>query len=124
MSDGDSIIGAVTDTVKDLGKETLKQIVGTPGSVAKGAGGQILNKDNPEEEAKKAQLKAEEFARIRAIEAEMAQIRQQNDQKNGPQVEKTEDKKIEALQKQNGPKIDEASRQAVGRAEQGRNFKG
>lgn len=124
MSDGDSIIGAVADTVKDLGKDTLKQIVTTPGSVAKGAGTQVLNRNTPEEEAKKARQKAEEFARIREIEAEMAQIRQQSDQKNGPQVEKTEEKKIETLQNQSGSKIDEASRQAVGKAEQGRNFKG
>lgn len=120
MSDGDSVAGAL----KDLGRETIKQIAQVPKGIVTGASGQILTKDTEEREAEKKAEKMATFQRIKEIEAEMAAIRSQNEQKKGPQTPQSAVEQQEI--KSSGPKktIDEASRQAVGRAEQGRNFKG
>ena len=120
MSDGDSVSGALAD----LGKEAVKQIVNVPKSFATGAAAQVLKQDSEEKEAQKKAEKMATHYRIREIEAEIEAIRMHNAQKKGPEV-LTEKEKTELVQQQQpGKKMDEASRQAVGRAEQGRNFKG
>jgi hypothetical protein len=120
MSDGDSVSGALAD----LGKEAVKQIVNVPKGFAAGAASQVLTQDSEEKEARKKAEKMATFYRIKEIEAEIAAIHAQNEQKKGPEV-LTEKEKTELVQQQQpGKKMDEASRQAVGRAEQGRNFKG
>lgn len=119
MSDGDS----VATGLKDLSRETVKQIKSVPKSIVLGAKGQMLNKDTEEEEERKKKEMAQTHARIKEIEAEMAAIRAQNEQKRGPEV-LSEKEKLEAVQAPKQKRMDEASRQAVGRAEQGRNFKG
>lgn len=120
MSDGDSVGGIL----KDLARETVKQLIKTPVTIAKGVGTQAIGQDSEEKEARKKQEKAETYQRIKAIEAEIAQIRAANEKKTGPEVVKSSETQQDNA---NGPKIkkiDEASRQALGRAEQGRNFKG
>lgn len=126
MSDGDSIFGAVADAGKDLVKETFKQVVGASGASLKSATQQVAGFTSEEEELKKKAEQAATFQRVKAIEAEMAQIAQQNAQKNGPEeVQRTEAKEEDGPNTSNTQHpMDEASRQAVGRAEQGRNFKG
>ncbi len=127
MSDGDSsILGSVADAGKDFVKETVNQVAGSASSSLKTVTQQVAGYTSEENEMKKKAQQAATFQRIKAIEAEMAQIASQNAQKKGPDiVQKT------VLDEENGPsttnsrpKIDEASRQALGRAEQGRNFKG
>jgi hypothetical protein len=120
MSDGDSVSGIL----KDLAKETVKQVVKTPITIAKGVTSQAIGQDSEEKEARKKQEKAETHQRIQAIEAEIAQIRAANDKKTGPEVVKSSEAQQD---NSSGPKVKkmvEASRQALGRAEQGRNFKG
>ena len=74
---------------------------------------------------KKKQDQIITFNRIKQIEAEMAQIRQAEARKTGPQIALKPQSSVAAEDADGKPKvIDEASRQAVGRAEQGRNFKG
>lgn len=116
----DSIAG----TLKDLGKETLKQTFNVPKTLAKGAFQQTVKTNSEEEAAKKLAEQAVTHNRIQQIEAEMAQIRAQNEKRTGPEIQKSEEQKLEAQQQSQGKNLDEASRQAVGRAEQGRNFKG
>lgn len=127
MSDGDSILGQVGDTLKDLGKDVLKQFTGAPTEIVKTVTQQTVGKtDSPEEAAKKQQTGIEEMSRLSQIEAEIAQIAKKREQLTGPEIpsSKTQQNEDELNTKQKGPQIDEASRQAVGRAEQGRNFKG
>ncbi len=125
MSDGDSIAGAVADTAKDFGKGLVSEIVSSTTSAVKSAGQQITGTKTPEEEAKEKAEKYATFNRIKQIEAEMAQIRQKTAQKQGPQIEQKQQSAVEVEDADGKPKVlDEASRQAVGRAEQGRNFKG
>lgn len=126
MSDGNSILGAVADAGKDFVKETFKQVAGAGGASLKSATQQVAGFTSEEDEMKKKTEQAATFQRVKAIEAEMAQIAQQNAQKKGPEVVQ----RTEAIE-EDGPSVsntqhpmDEASRQAVGRAEQGRNFKG
>lgn len=123
MGDGNSVSG----TLADLAKETVKQAVKMPVSIAKGAGQQIVGKDSEEEEARKRAEKTATFNRIKAIEAEMVQIRrieEQKQQQRQQQQVSTPSQRTTFETNANGKKLDEASRQAVGRAEQGRNFKG
>ena len=121
MSDGDSVTGQL----KDLGKETVKGVLSVPKSIIKATPGQVLNQDSEEKEAKKRQEKTATYYRIKEIEAEIAAIRRENEKKQGPEVIKSS----ETTQSEDGSNkktkaMDETSRQAVGRAEQGRNFKG
>ena len=121
MSDGDSIYGQLTD----LAKETTKQVLNVPKSIVKGIGTQTVGQDSVEKEAKKNQEKALTYHRIKEIEAEIARIRAENDKKTGPEVVKSSEAQSQGDSSGNKPKkLDEASRQALGRAEQGRNFKG
>ena len=121
MSDGDSVSGQL----KDLGKEAGKQILSVPKTIAQGVKGQVLNQDSQEKEAKKKQEKAATYYRIREIEAEIAAIRRENEKKQGPEVIKSsETSQSSDKPNKKAKSLDEASRQAVGRAEQGRNFKG
>ncbi|MDO8269523.1 MAG: hypothetical protein Q7T54_02525 [Candidatus Levybacteria bacterium] len=121
MSDGNSIGGALAD----LAKETVKQVATTPLDIAKEAGQQIVGHNSEEEELKKRAEKMATFQRIKQIEAEMAQIRNIEEQKNQTQTKSiTTPSHLEKFGQSKTKKIDEASRQAVGRAEQGRNFKG
>lgn len=124
MSDGDSIAGAVGDALKDLGREAVKQIAGTGTSSIKAAASQLGKTVSPEEEAKKKAEQIKTFQRVKEIEAEMKQIAAQNAQKTGPEIPKNENRDELQTQDKNKTSIDEASRQALGRAEQGRNFKG
>ncbi len=120
MSDGDSVSGALAD----LGKETVKQIVQIPKNLASSAASQVLTQDSEEKEAQKKAEQIANFQRVKEIEAEIEKIRVENEKKKGPEV-LTEKEKMEAVQQQSSSQpMDEASRQAVGRAEQGRNFKG
>lgn len=118
----DSIGGAF----KDLARETVKQVSKTPASFARSAASQIVASNESEEQAKLKQAdKAMAHQRIKEIEAEMARIRNQSEQKqaqeSGPAYKNT----LEKIASRGGKKkMDELSRQAVGRAEQGRNFKG
>ena len=126
MSDGDSILGQVGDSLKDLGKDVVKQITGTPTEIVKTVKQQTVGKtDSPEEQAKKQKTGAEEMARRAQIEAEIQRIAKQREQLTGPEISslKTEENP-DGLEIKKTQQIDEASRQAVGRAEQGRNFKG
>lgn len=120
MSDGDSVTGGL----KDLGRETVKQIASVPKSLLTGAASQVVNSDSGEEEAKKKAEKALTFQRVKEIEAEMRQIAAENSKKEGPDVKLQKENHTELQKKEMQKKPDEASRQAVGRAEQGRNFKG
>ncbi len=119
MSDDNSVGGGL----KDLGSETLKQVVSIPKSMVKGAIKQAANTDSEELEAQKKADQAATFQRVKEIDAEMASIRQQNEQKTGPEIQSS-DNNINELNNNQSRKTDEASRQAIGRAEQGRNFKG
>ncbi len=119
MSDRNSIGGALSD----LAKETVKQVVSAPLTIAKGIPGQVVNRDSEEIAAKKKAEKVATFHRIKEIEAEMSQIRTQNQQKEQattPSYKKT----LESIASRGHKKLDEASRQAIGKSEQGRNFKG
>ncbi len=120
MSDGDSVSGAL----KDLGREAVKQIASIPKSLLTGAANQVTKPDSEEKEAEKIAEKAATHARIQQIEAEMAAIRAQNEKKTGPEIVSEREKMEEMQNQQQKPQLDEASRQAIGKAEQGRNFKG
>jgi hypothetical protein len=124
MSDGDSIAGSVTDSLKDLGKEAIKQVAGSASSSVKTATQQVTGFKTEEEEAKQKEEQIKTHARIKQIEVEMAQIRAENEKKEGPEIQKRESQSFEEAQAKNSQKVDEASRQAIGKAEQGRNFKG
>jgi len=125
MSDGDSIAGAVADTAKDFGKSLVSEIVTSATSTVKTATSQIAGAKTPEEEAKEKADKIATFNRIKQIEAEMAEIRRQEERKKGPQMAPKQQSAVQMEDADGKPKVlDEASRQAVGRAEQGRNFKG
>ena len=127
MSDGDSILGQVGDTLKDIGKDVVKQFTGAPTEIVKTVTQQTVGKtDSPEEAAKKQQTGIEEMARRSQIEAEISQISKQRGQLTGPVIpsSNTERSGNELSTQQKGQQVDEASRQAVGRTEQGRNFKG
>lgn len=121
MADGDSIGGIL----KDLGKETVKQIASVPKTLVTGAASQVVNTDSEEIEAKKKAEKVATYGRIQAIEAEIRQLATQRSQKQGPEIPKSDNQQInESGDAEKVKKVDEASRQALGRAEQGRNFKG
>jgi Zn-dependent M16 (insulinase) family peptidase len=118
----DSIGGAF----KDLARETVKQVSKTPVSFAKSAASQIVGSNESEEQRKLKQAeKAMTHQRIKEIEAEMAHIRNQNEQKRSQEDGSTYKNTLEKIaSKGKLKKMDEQSRQAVGKAEQGRNFKG
>jgi len=120
MSDGDSVGGVL----KDLAKETVKQVANVPKGLALSATSQIINQDSEEKEAEKKAQKAMTFQRIKEIEAEIARIRSQNERKTGPEVISQKEASEVASDAKKPKKPDEASRQAIGRAEQGRNYKG
>ena len=120
MSDGDSIGGVL----KDLAKETVKQVVNVPKSIASGAVSQVLKQDSEENEVKKQQEKVVTFQRIKALEAEIAQIRNASQHKKESETLSSNKSATDNTTSTKTKTIDEASRQAVGRAEQGRNFKG
>lgn len=127
MSDSDSILGQVGDTLKDIGKDVVKQFTTAPTEIAKTVKQQTIGKEEaPEDLAKKQQAGIAEIARRAQIEAEIAQISKQKEQLKGPEIPslKTEQDGDGLNTQQKGQQIDEASRQAVGRSEQGRNFKG
>jgi len=125
MSDGDSIAGAVADSAKDFGKSLVSEIVSSTTSSVKTATSQIAGAKSSEEEAKEKADKIATFNRIKQIEAEMAQIRQAEAQKKGPQISQKLQSSVNISDQEDKPKaLDEASRQAIGKAEQGRNFKG
>jgi hypothetical protein len=126
MSDGDSIGGAIADSLKDLGKETGKQLVSSAASFGKASITQIKGATTDEKKAEEEKRKFETFQRVKEIEAEMKQIASQNAQKKGPEIidAKTQSAQESDLQSKKEKKIDEALRQTLGRAEQGRNFKG
>lgn len=127
MSDNGNIIGSVAEGLKDIGKTALKQVFNAPSDTAKAALQQTVGKnESPEEELKKKQEQAEKHARIMEIDAEIQKIRQQNEQKRMQEAtDETQSlkPKFESLEQQEKDQ-DEASRQALGKAEQGRNFKG
>lgn len=127
MSDNGSIIGSVTEGLKDIGKDALKQVFSAPSDTAKAALQQTVGKnESPEEELKKKQEQAKAHARMMEIDAEIQQIRQQNEQKRmqeATQQQGAPQQKLQTLQEQQKTQ-DEASRQAVGKSEQGRNYKG
>jgi hypothetical protein len=124
---GDSILGAVADAGKDFVKEVGKQVVGSGAAAGKAVVSQVAGAKTDEQEAAKKAEQVATFNRIKQIEAEMAQIRQGEEQKKGPQITPKaptdSNKALDTLGKPQN-QIDEASRQAVGKAEQGRNFKG
>ena len=120
MGDGDSIKGGL----QDLGRETVKQIASVPKGIVASAAGQVLKHDTEEREKEKRIEKAATHARIKELEAEIQAIRAQNEQKKGPEVIAPHEKMEETQDGKPKKKLDEASRQAIGRAEQGRNFKG
>lgn len=127
MADGDSILGAVADAGKDLVKETVKQVVGSGTASLKSATQQVSGFTKEEDEMKKKADQTATFQRIKAIEAEMVQIAKQNAQKSGPEIvsrTSSEDEDNGLGNTNSQPQIDEASRQALGKTEQGRNFKG
>ncbi len=125
MSDGDSIAGAVADSAKDFGKGLVSEVINSATASVKNVSQQLVGAKTEEEELKKKQDQIITFNRIKQIEAEMAQIRQQEARKKGPQIIQKQQSAVEFEDSDGKPKIlDEASRQAVGRAEQGRNFKG
>lgn len=126
MSDGDSsILGAVADAGKDFVKEAVKQVAGSATGSLKTATQQVAGYTSEEDELKRRAEKVATFQRIKAIEAEMTQIASQNSQKKGPEIV-TSDSQNKQEMSNHAPQtqLDEASRQAIGRAEQGRNFKG
>lgn len=126
MSDGDSsILGAVADAGKDFVREAVEQVTVSATGSLKSAAQQVAGYTPQEDEAKKKAQQMATFQRIKAIESEMAQIATHNSQKKGPEIAKSGLQKAEEFE-EHAPKaqIDEASRQALGRAEQGRNFKG
>lgn len=126
MSDGDSILGSVADAGKDLFKEVVNQVVGNGPAAAKSATQQVAGFDSKDDEEKKKAEQMATFQRIKAIEAEMAKIGSQQ-QNSGPEIQKKEVQADEnSLDKLGETKsqMDEATRQAVGKTEQGRNFKG
>lgn len=121
MSDGSSIGGAF----KDLARETVKQVSKTPASFIKSAGAQIVGSPSEEVENRKKAEKLMTHQRIKEIEAEMAKIRSQGEQKHSQEENSDYKKKLEKIASRGGSKkMDESSRQAIGKAEQGRNFKG
>lgn len=125
MSDGDSIAGAVADSAKDFGKGLVSEVINSATASVKNVSQQLVGAKTEEEELKKKQDQIITFNRIKQIEAEMAQIRQAEARKTGPQIALKPQSSVATEDANGKPKvIDEASRQAVGRAEQGRNFKG
>lgn len=124
MSDGNSIAGGITDAIKDLGKEVVKQVVGTGTSSIKTATSQVTGGNSQEQEAEKKAEQLKTFQRVKEVEAEMRQIAAQSAQKTGPEIPKSEKQSLSEPTNNQTQTVDEASRQAVGRAEQGRNFKG
>lgn len=125
MSDS-SIAKQVGENIQDLGKDAGKKAVSTLSSFGKVTVAQIKGvSDNPEQEEEKKRQKVATFQRVKQIEAEMRQIASKNQQKIGPEIAQTDKNNSTELQTKNKElTIDEASRQAIGRAEQGRNFKG
>ena len=129
MSDGDSIASGIVDSAKDFGKGMVSEVINSAGAAVKSAGAQVTGAKTAEEEAKEKMAKQATFNRIKEIEAEMAQIRYSSEQKNnshGPAItpRTVTITESEDSNPQRTSKIDESSRQAVGKAEQGRNFKG
>jgi hypothetical protein len=121
----DSILGAVADAGKDIVKETAKQVATGAISSAKTAAQQVSGFDTPEEAEKKKADQIATFQRIKQLEAEITQISQKNEQRNSPEVVSSENgMQSDVSSPRKTKNLDEASRQAVGRAEQGRNFKG
>jgi len=123
MSDTGSLLGSIADAGKDFVKETKKQI--TTGVVASAAS-QLIGIDTEEDIAKRKAEKMNTFARIKQIEAEMAQLRSIEEQEKN--MQKVHEQKIvekkASMQGRKEKKMDEASRQAVGKSELGRNYKG
>lgn len=114
---------SIGNALKDLAKETVKQTVKTPFSIVKGIPGQLAGAESEEEKARKKLEQITTHQRVKEIEREMAQIRegkQQKEEANNTSYRKA----LQEMASKKPKKMDEASRQAVGRAEQGRNFKG
>ncbi len=120
----DSILSSVIDSLKDLGRDIFHQAAGSAKDAVTSTPTQIVGGITDEKEAEKEAEKIATQQGIQKIEAEMNQIRAENQKKTGPEIPKTEEEKIEEAKKENPQMIDEASRQAMGKAEQGRNFKG
>jgi hypothetical protein len=120
MGDDSSIGGGL----KNIIEGTVDQIVAIPKDIAQGAIDQLKPAQSPEAIEAERQEKMKVHIGIQAANAEIAQIIAQNQQKSGPEVITSQEQSQLATQQKTEKKMDEASRQAVGRAEQGRNFKG
>lgn len=120
----DSILGSVADAGKDLIKEVGNQVVGNSTSAVKTAASQVTGFPTQEEELKKKQTQIATQQRIQAIQQEIRSISMQKQQLTGPEVGSSNPASIDEVNQSQKKQIDEASRQAQGRAEQGRNFKG
>lgn len=122
----DSITSQVAESIKDLGTDAGKGTVSALASFGKATVSQIKGSQTPEKAAEEEKRKLETFQRVKEIEAEMRQIASQNAQKKGPEIidTKTQSTQDSDLESKKEKKMDEALRQTLGRAEQGRNFKG
>lgn len=119
----DSIGTDVKEGLKDLFKGIFAHILQTPKTVVKEATQQVTGVEDSEEKKQSNELQAN--ARVQELEAEMRRISEEKKQMTGPEIGSKE--QIETNDDLKGNKVeapDEASRQAVGKAEQGRNFKG
>jgi hypothetical protein len=125
MSDSDSILGQVGDSLKDLGKDVVKQITGTPTEVVKTITQQTTGKtDSPETVAKKQQLAHQETARLAQIEAEMTQIAKQREQLTGPEIKKSETSEDGSLSQETDKPVDISLQRAKTRMESDKANKG
>lgn len=124
MSDNSSIGGALTN----IAEGALGQMASVPKDIAIGAVEQLKPTKTPEEiaaETAEKQQKMDEHMSIQRITAEIHQIsRQGQQQSTGPAVATAQEQSQMNTEQKSEKKIDEASRQAVGRAELGRGFKG
>lgn len=121
MSDDGSVGGGLTSIISE-GTNKLSE---EPKEAVNAILGQLKGPPKPEEEAKRQANNVSKAQRLQEITEELNQIRAQRAQLEGPQIPNSSEQQSLVIQQQRkGPTIDEASRQAVGRAEQGRNFKG
>lgn len=125
MSGGDSILGQVGDTLKDLVKDVVKQFTGAPTEIVKTVTQQTVGKtDSPEEEAKKQQTGIKEMSRLSQIEAEIAQIAKKREQLTGPEIKKSETSENNSLSQNTDKPVDISLQRAQTRMESDKANKG
>lgn len=120
----DSVLGSVADAGKDFIKEVAAQVTSNTSQAAQSAASQVGGFPTEEEELKKRQNQIATQQRIQAIQQEINAISMQKKELTGPEITASKSSAPDEVNQEQKKQIDEASRQALGRAEQGRNFKG